>query len=39
MRLTILIMHLLMIYVAASKQQHVWSTRCNNCWTCHQTIL
>jgi len=30
---------LLKLYVAVSEQLHVSSTRCDYCWTCHQTIL
>jgi len=28
-----------MLYVAVSERLHVSSTRCDNCRTCHQTIL
>jgi len=27
------------LYVVVSERLHVTSTRCNHCWTWHQTIL
>jgi len=30
---------LFMWFVAISERLHVSYTRCDHCWTCHQTIL